>query len=433
MFGGMSCASVRHAAPRPLVATAAIDSQSVVVTVDHNDAEKASPLFYFATVPAPRPSAAWPATFELTDGRPDGNSRFDALHDGTLPQLADQPEQNFFFQNGSNGGRFRVDLGRVIDVKEIDSYSWHPDERAPQIYRVYGSDGSGAGFVAKPTRALDPTQCGWRLIASVDTRQKFADAGGQYGASISRPGATLGRFRYLLFDVSRSSGGVFGNTFLSEIVIVDRDVPACAYAAPSSTLNHIYDRGGVRLTFTNEEPAIGTDVTDRLVQTFYTVYPPMMAEFNRYAPKHVHIIIDKRYSGVAATSGTTIHLGAQFFRQHPDALDVVTHEAMHVVQSYRSPAPLWLIEGIADYARNKFGVDNHDWKLAPYHAGQKYEDSYTVAARFLTWLDKHQKGNIIVLLDRALREGKYSTATWVALTGKSVDDLWRDYASHPEF
>ncbi len=48
---------------------------------------------------------------------------------------------------------------------------------------------------------------------------------------------------------------------------------------------------------------------------------------------------------------------------------------MHIVQNYgRSTRPGWLTEGIADYVRYKYGVDNvgSKWALPDYKAGQSY-------------------------------------------------------------
>lgn len=440
MLALSACRTVRDAPPRmatsPALRMAApppLREASVVVTIDHNDATKATSAFRFAHVPTPRPNAAEAATFELIDGETDPrSSSLDALHDRELPQLPDEPDANFFFRNGSDGGRLRVDLGHAIAIAEIDSFSWHPGERAPQVYRVWGSDGSSNDFTARPRRPLEPAAHGWQLLASVDTHARFADAGGQYGVTVTRPDATLGHFRYLLFDVSRSAPGVFGNSFFSELVVVDRDTPASAYAVAGPRKQQwTYDRGGFRVTFVNEEPAIGFDVVTRLVETFYAVYPLMWTELNDDAPKDVRIIIDRHYAGVAMTSGATIHLGAKFYRQHPDALDVVTHEAMHIVQSLGSGAPAWLIEGIADWGRNRYGVDNHDWSMPPYAPGQSYRDSYRITARFLTWLDKHEKRGVVLALDRWLRRKAYSDDVWVELTGKRADELWQRYAQRP--
>ena len=191
------------------------------VIIDHNDSKTANAEFKFARVPSPaRNDAAAKATLNLVDAEVDGNSTdINALIDGVLPDSEDQPRRNFFLNSGSGGGRIGMDLGSVIAIAEINSYSWHTNSRGPQVYRVWASDGSAPNFCREP-KGTDPGQCGWKSIAIVDTRTNDED-GGQYGVSITDAGGSLGRFRYLLFDlypveVADNSG----NTFYSEIDVV---------------------------------------------------------------------------------------------------------------------------------------------------------------------------------------------------------------------
>ena len=77
------------------------------------------------------------------------------------------------------------------------------------------------GFKAEPKRGTDPESCGWKLVAKVDSRPKDGPVGGQYGVSISDSGGSLGQYRYLLFDISKTeSEDPFGNTFYSEIDVI---------------------------------------------------------------------------------------------------------------------------------------------------------------------------------------------------------------------
>jgi hypothetical protein len=118
--------------------TLAVHAQAQTVTVgstrvliDHNSNAHANPWFYFGD--APRPStndAATGATFSILEGEPAPRSGgLDALRDGKLPSGADRPDQNFFFKNGTDGGLVRVDLGQVISVQTVNTYSCHPSKR----------------------------------------------------------------------------------------------------------------------------------------------------------------------------------------------------------------------------------------------------------------------------------------------------------------
>ena len=419
----------------PLLLLPILSARAEVV-VAHNDRSAASAAYQFKSVPVPRQNAAAGATFTLLDGVADGASgALDVLRDARLPDEEDQPEANFFFRNGSDGGRVLVDLGKVIPVKEIDIYSWHAAARAPQVYKVYGSDGGGAGFAAAPRRPQDPAQCGWKLVAAVDTRAAFGMAGGQYGVSLTEAGGVVGTYRYLLFDVARTDEhDPFGNTFFSELDVIDRDAPANpAPAAHSTREASTYNQNGIQLVVTNDSPGFDPREKERLAQTFFAVYPQMMAEFNRQAPKAVKLSIETRYHGVAATGANGIHVNPDWFRRNPEDLDVMTHEGMHVVQQYTRGGPGWLTEGIADYARYKFGVNNRAaaWTLPDYRAGQSYTDAYRVTARFLAWLEKHVKPGLVVALDQAMRAGTYTPEVWKQQTGKDVDALWQDYTRSP--
>ncbi len=203
-----------------LVASAA--SAEVTVTVDHNLRDAATKEFKFARVPSPaKDDAAAHAKITLVAGTADPNSaELGALVDGALPTNDDDPGANLFFKFDTWGGRVLVDLGRTIDVAQINTYSWHRGGRGPQLYYVYASDGTGPGFNPTPGTKTDPTTCGWKKVAFVDTRPETR-RGGQYGVSITDPAGALGRYRYLLFDFFETeSDDVYGNTFYSEIDVI---------------------------------------------------------------------------------------------------------------------------------------------------------------------------------------------------------------------
>jgi hypothetical protein len=210
--------SVKFAVAAILVACAA--NAEVIVTIERSEM---MPPFRFAHVALPsKDDAASNAKVELIAGTIDrGSAGLAALTDGKLPGTEDEPEANLFFRADSWGGRFRIDLGAMTDVAAVNTYSWHPDTRAPQVYRVYASDGTGANFNPSPGVKVDLTTCGWREIAFVDTRTKEGGKGGQYGVSITDTSGLLGRYRYLIFDVYETeSDDPWGNTFYSEIDVV---------------------------------------------------------------------------------------------------------------------------------------------------------------------------------------------------------------------
>ena len=194
-------------------------------------------------------------------------------------------------------------------------------------------------------------------------------------------------------------------------------------------------KDGYTLIFITKDSAFDVKVKQRMIDAFFTVYPRQARRFNPAALKNVAFIVDTAYKGIAATSNGTVRYNPKWFHNHPGDIDVVTHEVMHIVQAYPSGAgPGWLTEGIADYARHIYGVDNAggNWSLTPFSPSHSYTNSYRITARFLVWLEKNISSMIVDELDGAMRSKTYSKETWKQLTGKTVDELWEDYSHRPE-
>ena len=195
----------------------------IKIATDHNSNVTATSAFKFKNVPPPaKDDAAQNAKLMLLDGDVDPNGGgLSALTDGVAPATEDQPAANLFFTAGTGGGRFRIDLGKAIEIDRVNTYSWHPGSRGPQVYRVWGNDESDPKFNAEPKGTIDLAGCGWKQIALVDTRSSDGQDGGQYGVSISSLQGSLGSYRYLVFDVYVTEvADNWGNTFYSEVDVV---------------------------------------------------------------------------------------------------------------------------------------------------------------------------------------------------------------------
>jgi len=196
----------------------------------------------------------------------------------------------------------------------------------------------------------------------------------------------------------------------------------------------VFKKKGYQVTFINKDAAFSTDLKDKLIRTFFEVYPKLAKEYNKSTSKKVTFVIDTAYDGVAATGNDTVVFSAKYMSKHPGDIDVVTHEVMHIVQAYgNSVGPGWLTEGIADYARFKFGVDNAGakWALPAFKSTQNYDNAYRVTARFLVWTEKNFRPGLVKELDKQLRDHTYTNDSWKNLTGKTVDELWAAYAANP--
>jgi hypothetical protein len=210
----------------------------------------------------------------------------------------------------------------------------------------------------------------------------------------------------------------------------DRD-----FTAPSTTKDTL-SKKGYTLIFIHKYSIISSHEKQRLIGTFFTVYPEEAERFNPNTAKEVTFIIDASYKGVAATSASKAltKFDPYWFKNHPQDIDVVTHEVMHIVQDYhRGSHPGWLTEGIADYARYTYGINNKaaGWTLPNYNLKQSYTDGYSVTARFLVWLQENINENIVDKLNSILYKGAYTSDIWKQLTGKTVEELWEMYSKDP--
>jgi hypothetical protein len=197
----------------------------------------------------------------------------------------------------------------------------------------------------------------------------------------------------------------------------------------------IIKKKGYTLSFESNFQALDPKLKKRLIETFFEVYPKLAKEYNPNTLKEVKFFVDTNYKGVAATSNAKVTFSSIWMVKHPEDIDVVTHEVMHIVQDYgRSVGPGWLTEGIADYVRSKFGVDNAGakWTLPALKPEHSYKNSYRITARFFTWIEKKVKPGTIKAVDASLRDHTYTAEIWAKLTGKDLDALWADYVKNPE-
>jgi hypothetical protein len=425
----------------------------VKTVVERNDNDHATAEFKFKTVPAPSKSdAGTKAKFTVVDGaRDEAGGDLDKLNDGKLPTEADQPAENFFFNAGTEGGRLGIDLLGVANVKQVNTYSWHPGTRGPQVYKLYGADGTAAGFNAMPKNGTDPATVGWKLLANVDTKPKDGEGGGQYGVSISDSTGSLGKFRYLLMDVARTeSDDAFGNTFFSEIDVVSDGgpvVPAAAGAAAGNAVlqTKVVGEGFECVIDTTDTPDLKDWADTKLkpvVEKWYPILVKDLPSDGYTAPKSFTITFRHDFRGVAATGGTRIMCAYDWFsknlttdeRPKAEGLGAIVHEMVHVVQQYgrarrtnpnATRTPGWLIEAIPDYLRwYKYEPASHGADIPARRAATaKYDSPYRVGANFLNFVSEKYDKDLVKKLNAACREGKYEEGMWKTMTGKTAQEL----------
>ena len=197
----------------------------------------------------------------------------------------------------------------------------------------------------------------------------------------------------------------------------------------------VIKKKGYELTFESNYAALDPALKQRLISTFFEVYPKLAKEYNPNTLKKVSFLVDTSYDGVAAASDGKVVYSSMWMDKHPEDIDVVTHEVMHIVQDYgNSVGPGWLTEGIADYVRFKFGIDNAGakWVLPALKPEHHYQNSYRITARFFHWIEKNVKAGTVKAVDASLRDHSYTPAIWTTLTGKDLDMLWSDYVKNPQ-
>jgi len=418
----------------------------IKIVADHNPNESASPAFKFKNVPTPsKNDAATNARFTILDGeRDDNGGDLDKLHDGKLPSEEDEPAENFFSNAATEGGRLRVDLGKLIEIKQVNTYSWHPNTRGPQVYKLYAADGKAETFNAQPRKATELEKCGWKLIAKVDTRPKEGEGGGQYGVSISDSDGIIGKYRYLLFDMVRTENDdAFGNTFYSEIDVIgnDSDAGAGAGASEQAFIMHSAD-GYCEISIdTSAAPTLKDWAENGLAPVLAEWYPKIVAMLPSEAytvPRQFEVMI-RPGKGVAATGGARVTANSTWLQTElaGEAIGELVHEEVHVVQQYgnarrNSPivtrSPGWLVEGIADYIHwFKYEPQSHGadliWMRTRRNFSPRYDGSYRVTANFLNWVTEKYDQDLVKQLNAAMRQGKYHEDLWKEHTGHSLHEL----------
>lgn len=202
------------------------------------------------------------------------------------------------------------------------------------------------------------------------------------------------------------------------------------FAAGTDTLK----KDGYTLIISGNDDHFDNAIREKLISTFFTVYPKIVKEYNKKSLKEVKFFIDTAYNGVAATDNGRVVFSSVYMTKHPNDIDVVTHEVMHIAQDYGdSNGPGWLTEGIADYVRNEYGVANEaaKWRLPEFKTTQNYDNAYRITARFLYWIETKVKKGTVKKLDTVMRDHTYTDSIWTKLTGKTVDELWKAYSENP--
>jgi hypothetical protein len=158
----------------------------------------------------------------------------------------------------------------------------------------------------------------------------------------------------------------------------------------------------------------------------YTMINEQLKADGYTPPTRITMTLKKDYDGVAYAQGSRIVGSVKYFEKHKDDVGAFVHETAHCVQQYKGRNnPGWLVEGVADYVRFFNYEAKKPGKLPPEKA--KYDGSYRTTAAFLDYVCETHDKEAVRKLNAAMRQGKYDEKLWKDITGKSLEDLGRDW------
>jgi hypothetical protein len=164
---------------------------------------------------------------------------------------------------------------------------------------------------------------------------------------------------------------------------------------------------------------------DKVARLCEQWYPRLNEELKSdgYKPAtQISLSLKTSYNGVAMAGGTKITGSVKFFKDHPKDLGAMIHETCHVIQRYRGRGnPGWLVEGVADYVRFFVYEPGQAGPVNPNRA--HYNNSYRTTASFLAYVSEKYDKQLVLKLNKLMREGKYKEDAFKDLTGKTVQEL----------
>ena len=126
--------------------------------------------------------------------------RLPRLNDGLVARHSDDTDRCVWYEQD---GRFFVDLGSEVDLRRVNTFSWHTSNRAPQHFSLWGARGD-----TMPDAGFQAGQHGeWTLLGVVDS--DFLGEGGVHVSSVVSEPHGLGKHRYLLWVVEDIGQGTF--------------------------------------------------------------------------------------------------------------------------------------------------------------------------------------------------------------------------------
>ena len=201
-------------------------------------------------------------------------------------------------------------------------------------------------------------------------------------------------------------------------IVVDSDPKVRTFAYPVEIVVDVTDAPEMK------------DWADKAARTCERWYGHINEQLKSDGYKPIHLIRMNLKNDIkvpAMAGGGRITGSVKWFKDHPDDVGAMIHETVHIVQRYHSRKnPGWLVEGVADYIRFFQYEPGNIGRLNTKTA--RFDGNYRVSARFLAYVsDKYDK-DLVLKLNKAMREGSYSEDLFKEYTGKTLPELdeeWR--------
>jgi hypothetical protein len=282
---------------------------------------------------------------------------------------------------------------------------------------------------------------GWgqvQLFISAPSRGLYSAFAGQ-GSLAGRPASAFSRIDFALpSDVQQALAGAYSDLTLTiGVSVAEGSVVLDNLRFAGHPSEDCADGSPYTLTIIGAD-GVDPDTVEGIRCTFYEVYPQLAAAYNPATQVTVPLTFKPETPNMppAWVENGGVYINKGHIARNPLDWDVIVHEAMHIVQAgYTGTRPGWIIEGTADFVRDKYGLTNEEngWSIPTgYEYGHHYTAGYGEAAAFFKWIDAQYRvgqSSVTQALDDILRAGTYSEAqTWISLTGSSLLQLWDGYS-----
>jgi hypothetical protein len=226
---------------------------------------------------------------------------------------------------------------------------------------------------------------------------------------------------------------------LFSFMFVATCVPAVFAAAPTAPhegRSELVIDDTYRIEFDTTETPKLTPWVDRVLKPACAEWYPKIVDQlpsdGFRAPQEFKVLFKADMDGVAYTAGTRVVCAEKWFENNlaGEAAGAVVHELVHVAQQYKGrphPTPGWVVEGIADYIR-WFQYEPEKLRPRVNFDRANYNDSYRTTGAFFDFLARTYDEKLITKLNAICRQGEYTEGVWEELTGKKVEELWKEFA-----